>query len=93
MFIVNELTLLGTGILAFFLLKEPYSRTEGLVALFSLFGTILIAKPTFLFPSSIADPVVTPQQRTTAVFIALGGTLGAAGAYVIIRKIGKRANA
>ncbi|ORY80263.1 hypothetical protein BCR35DRAFT_304458 [Leucosporidium creatinivorum] len=87
------------GILAFFLLKEPYSRTEGLAALFSLFGTILIAKPTFLFPPSITDPVepgkdvVTPQERTRAVFIALGGTLGAAGAYVIIRKIGKRANA
>lgn len=87
------------GILAFLLLGESYSRIEALAGLFSLFGVVLIAKPTFIFPVSvpeILDPtkhLVTPEERTMAVGIALCGTLGAAGAYVIIRKIGKRANA
>ena len=79
------------------LLKEPYSLTEALAGLFSLLGVVLIAKPTFLFPSAGpptgAEKEVTPEERTFAVGVALCGTMGAAGAYVLIRMIGKRANA
>lgn len=85
------------GLLAWLLLREPYSLTEGLAGVVSLLGVVLIAKPTFLFGASGAatghEKEVSPEERTFAVGVALCGTMGAAGAYVIIRKIGKRANA
>jgi drug/metabolite transporter (DMT)-like permease len=84
------------GALAFLFLKEPFTKTEALTGLTSLLGVVLIAKPTFLFPPAVADPSkdeVTPEERARAVGIALLGTFGAAGAYLLIRKIGKRANA
>lgn len=63
-----------------------------------MIGVIFIAKPSFLFtppPLDPDDPLdnVTPQQRTSAVLVALMGVCGAAGAYLIIRVIGKRASA
>ncbi|KAM0793653.1 hypothetical protein ACM66B_001084 [Microbotryomycetes sp. NB124-2] len=85
------------GLLARVFLKEPYSKLEATTGFVSLLGVILIAKPTFLFGSRTqADPgatPVTPEERAMAVGVALLGTLGAAGAYLIIRAIGKRANA
>ncbi|KAK4046382.1 hypothetical protein OIV83_006105 [Microbotryomycetes sp. JL201] len=87
------------GLLARVFLKETYSKLEATTGFVSLFGVVLIAKPTFLFGSK--DDVgiepgskpVTAEERAMAVGIALLGTLGAAGAYLIIRAIGKRANA
>lgn len=88
----------SAGLFAFLILKEPYTRLEGIVGITSLFGVVLIAKPTFLFPARILDPdnplrKITPEQRTFAVFVALIGVCGAATAYLIIRLIGKRASA
>ncbi|BGP12383.1 hypothetical protein JCM10213_002012 [Rhodosporidiobolus nylandii] len=93
------------GLLAWVFLREPYSRLEALVGLTSLLGTLFIAKPAFLFPTSAApvpspeDPFpdmpednVSPEQRMFAVGVALFGVLGASGAYLLIRKIGKRAS-
>lgn len=87
-----------TGLLAFAILKEPYTRLEAIVGFTSMIGVIFIAKPSFLFtppPLDPNDPLdnVTPQQRTSAVLVALMGVCGAAGAYLIIRVIGKRASA
>jgi drug/metabolite transporter (DMT)-like permease len=85
------------GLLAFVILREPYSRLEALVGFTSLIGTIFIAKPAFLFPPS-ATPIevpgdgVTPEQRLMAVGVALFAVLGASGAYLTIRAIGKRAS-
>ncbi|GAA5826790.1 hypothetical protein JCM5353_003237 [Sporobolomyces roseus] len=86
------------GLLAFAILKEPYTRLEAIVGFTSMIGVIFIAKPSFLFtppPLDPNDPLdnVTPQQRTSAVLVALMGVCGAAGAYLIIRVIGKRASA
>ncbi|GAA5855149.1 hypothetical protein JCM8547_002399 [Rhodosporidiobolus lusitaniae] len=88
------------GILAFLLLREPYSRLEALVGLTSLLGTLFIAKPHFLFPPSTPpagsesgdEGGVSDEQRMLAVGVALIGVLGASGAYLTIRKIGKRAS-
>ncbi|GAA6059362.1 hypothetical protein JCM10212_003260 [Sporobolomyces blumeae] len=86
------------GLLAFLVLKEPYSRLEAIVGCTSILGTVFIAKPSFLFPApehAPAEPLdgVTPEQRTMAVLVALIGVCGAAGAYLIIRVIGHRASA
>jgi len=80
------------------LLKEPYTRLEAIVGFTSLIGTVFIAKPSFLFPTPPRNPDdplgnVTPEQRTSAVLVAMIGVCGAAGAYLIIRLIGKRASA
>lgn len=59
----------------------------------SLFGVVLIAKPVFLFgkhAGSGGPDAPTPHQRALAVTAALLSALGSAGAYTIIRYIGKR---
>ncbi|KAL8293659.1 hypothetical protein RQP46_000360 [Phenoliferia psychrophenolica] len=87
------------GVLAAILLKEKYTKAEALTGILSLGGVVLIAKPSFLFgktdgetfgPEAIA---VTPEQRSMAVGTAMIGVICSAGAYLIIRFIGKRANA
>ncbi|GAA6002682.1 hypothetical protein JCM10207_007625 [Rhodosporidiobolus poonsookiae] len=87
------------GLLAWVLLREPYSRLEALVGLTSLLGTVFIAKPAFLFPHTHAptsadgdEDGISTAQRERAVGVALIGVFGAAGAYLLIRKIGKRAS-
>ncbi|SCV67963.1 BQ2448_84 [Microbotryum intermedium] len=98
---LSDATVLGflapfiIGVLGSVFLGEDYSLTEGLVALVSLCGVVLIAKPSFLFPGHLsqAPEGVTPEQRTFAVFVCLGSSFGAAAAYLLIRKIGKRASA
>ncbi|GAA5899462.1 uncharacterized protein JCM6883_005228 [Sporobolomyces salmoneus] len=86
------------GLFAFLLLKEPYTRLEATVGFTSLIGVVFIAKPSFLFGNPAQNPddpldTVTPGQCALAVLVALVGVCGAAGAYLIIRLIGKRASA
>ncbi|SGY37697.1 BQ5605_C003g01864 [Microbotryum silenes-dioicae] len=98
---LSDATVLGflapfiIGVLGSVFLGEAYSLTEGLVALVSLCGVVLIAKPSFLFPGHLSQSPegVTPEQRTFAVFVCLGSSFGSAAAYLLIRKIGKRASA
>ncbi|KAK4221272.1 hypothetical protein QBC38DRAFT_135046 [Podospora fimiseda] len=82
------------GYICHLLLKDPFTRKEQIASFIALFGVILIAKPTSLFSSSSSDVEdddgITPGQRIFAIFIALTGVLGAAGAYTTIRWIGKR---
>ncbi|QRV95556.1 transport protein [Ceratobasidium sp. AG-Ba] len=89
----------STAVVGYLLLREPYSWRQGAAGVTSLLGVILIAKPTFLFGSVKTDvgvgaggPVVTEAQRMLAVGVALIGVLGATGAYISIRVIGKRAH-
>ncbi|KAG8711589.1 hypothetical protein FRC09_020517 [Ceratobasidium sp. 395] len=89
-----------TAALGFLFLREAVSWKQGIAGLASLLGVILIAKPTFLFGGSektdvgagAGGPVVTEAQRMTAVGVALIGVLGASGAYISVRVIGKRAH-
>ncbi|KAM0753050.1 hypothetical protein T439DRAFT_323660 [Meredithblackwellia eburnea MCA 4105] len=88
------------GVLAAIFLKETYTKVEALTGVLSLFGVVLIAKPTFLFGNTgsaeLSGPggvPTTPEQRSVAVGVAMMGVFGSAGAYLCIRKIGKRANA
>lgn len=89
------------GLLAYLVLSEPYSLSTFLISLTSLFGVVLIAKPSFLFPDEELDVMIiaggeviaTGRQRSIAVAVSLIGCCGAAGAYVAIRSIGKTAHA
>ena len=85
-----------------YILHEPFTRTEQIAAGVSLFGVVLIARPTAIFSSpdpnvpspESHDPAssVSPAQRLIAVGVALIGVLGAAGAYTAIKWIGQRAH-
>lgn len=89
------------GFLAYLVLSEPYSLSTFFISLTSLFGVVLIAKPSFLFPDEPlntfivagGEVIATGRQRSIAVAVSLVGCCGAAGAYVAIRKIGKTAHA
>ncbi len=76
-----------TAILAGIALGEVVGRREVLLALTSLGGVVLVARPTFLFrgAASSLDPV--------AVGVALVGALGSAAAYTTIRRIGRSEDA
>ncbi|KAK4167411.1 hypothetical protein QBC43DRAFT_311811 [Cladorrhinum sp. PSN259] len=93
------------GYICHLLLKDPYTRKEQIASFVALLGVILIARPTSFFSSSSSqtqtktsqdegnpddDGMITPAQRIFAIFVALVGVLGAAGAFTTIRWIGKR---
>ncbi|KAG8738350.1 hypothetical protein FRC10_006957 [Ceratobasidium sp. 414] len=89
-----------TAAFGFLFLREAVSWKQVVAGGTSLSGVILIAKPTFLFGgggktdvgAGEGGPVVTEAQRMAAVGAALIGVFGAAGAYTLIRVIGKRAH-
>lgn len=96
------------GFICWFLLREPFTRLERLATLVALFGVVLIAQPASLFSKSEtsgdttttppetglpgADHEATAEERLVAVGVALLGVLGAAGAFTVLRTIGKRAH-
>ncbi|BGP28484.1 hypothetical protein JCM10296v2_000219 [Rhodotorula toruloides] len=87
------------GIQGWLILGEPYTRLEALVGIASLSGTIFIAKPSFLFPSSAVATALTaatdssPDQRMKGVSIILFGVIASSSVSIIIRIIGTRASA
>ncbi|KAG8692415.1 hypothetical protein FRC08_009791 [Ceratobasidium sp. 394] len=89
-----------TAALGFLFLREAVSWKQAAAGVTSLLGVILIAKPTFLFGggghtdvgAGEGGPVVTEAQRMVAVGVALVGVFCAAGAYISVRVIGKRAH-
>ncbi|KAG9075919.1 hypothetical protein FS749_012355 [Ceratobasidium sp. UAMH 11750] len=89
-----------TAALGYLFLGEAVSWRQAAAGVTSLLGVILIAKPTFLFGggghtdvgAGEGGPVVTEAQRMAAVGVALIGVFGAAGAYISVRVIGKRAH-
>jgi len=84
-----------TGVVSYFLLKEPFSRKQALAGLFSLFGVVLIARPASLFGHGDKDgPAAkfSSEQRLAAVGVSLLGVVGSAGAYTSMRAIGTKAH-
>lgn len=72
-----------TAILAAVFLSESIRRRDGFLTLVSLAGVVLMTRPGFLFGGleERLDPV--------AVAIALAGAVFSAGAYVVVRRLGK----
>ncbi|KAI8147187.1 hypothetical protein BJV82DRAFT_598096 [Fennellomyces sp. T-0311] len=97
--IVNLQTIFAT-ILAAIVLKEPFGRFERLCLVVCMTGTILVAKPTFLFGSPQNDgnqngnglDDIAEHTRLLAVLARIGCALLSAVAYVTIRKVGPRAH-
>lgn len=89
-----------TAFFAFVLLGESYSVLEGVCAVLSLAGVVLIAKPDFLFgtegeaevPESDSAESSSSNLRLLATATGLIGVCGASGVYVVLRKIGKLAH-
>lgn len=88
-----------TGLLAWVILHERYSKIEALGGLVSLFGVILIVRPTFMFgaqsrtSSDESFESSDPRDRLVATLVSLLGVLGVSSVYIIIRYIGHRAHA
>jgi drug/metabolite transporter (DMT)-like permease len=88
-----------TGIMAWIILHERYSFVQGICAIISFFGVLLIAKPSFIFgeridQDSTDDSVESSltQLRLLATGVGIIGVFGASGVYIIIRKIGDAAH-
>lgn len=88
------------ALLAVPLLKEKWLRQDQIGAAVCLLGVLMIARPSWLFGSSGVAAGVTAAKAatansttTTATLVGLVGALFAGLAYVLVRKIGSRANA
>ncbi|OJA18256.1 hypothetical protein AZE42_13185 [Rhizopogon vesiculosus] len=96
--VLTFLAPLATALAGWIFLKEGYSVKQGVAAVFSLLGVVLIARPPFLFESPAVIPVghqvpeATPAERLIGVGACMISVLGATGAYTTIRAIGKRAH-
>lgn len=72
-----------TAILAAFFLSEAIRRRDGLLTLVSLAGVVLMTRPGFLFGG------LEERLDPLAVIIALTGAVFSAGAYVVVRRLGR----
>ncbi|KAF8634733.1 hypothetical protein AX15_000746 [Amanita polypyramis BW_CC] len=96
--VLTFLSPLCTAIAGAILLKEKFTKIEALSGIISLLGTVLIARPPFIFDtlsknsSTVVDEGTTAEQRVVAVGVALIGVLGITGACITIRAAGKRAH-
>jgi len=80
------------------LLREPFRRSDAVGAAVCLAGVLLIARPSWLFfgGGGRAVEAATAATATTAVSatgIGLAGAVFAGLAYVLVRRIGSRADA
>lgn len=83
-----------TPFFAFLFLRERYSVLEGVCALVSLGGVVLVAKPDFLFGSKEpeAGESTSTTLRLAATAVGLIGVCGASSVYIVLRKIGTAAH-
>ena len=105
--VITFLSPLATGFLAHVLLHEPFTVRERIAGIFSLAGVTLIARPSFLFGNDTgagvpedgdvelpapSNPNTTEAERIIGIVVALSGVVLMAGAWVCLRRIGKRAS-
>lgn len=91
---ISFLTPMCTALVAWIILSEKFSLLEGICALVSLAGVLLIAKPSFLFGNSALEGSqdANSGKRMVAIVMAMAGVAGASVVYVLLRKIGKLAH-
>lgn len=97
---ISFITPMVTAFFAWIMLSEKYSLLEGICAVVSLVGVLLIAKPSFLFGSELDSEVPeddsaessSSELRLLATAMGLVGVCGASAVYVLLRKIGKSAH-
>ncbi|KAI0728302.1 hypothetical protein C8Q72DRAFT_918240 [Fomitopsis betulina] len=97
--VLQFLTPMCVGVAGALLLKEHLTRGQIVASLISLFGVVLIARPSFLGmggaaqDSKLGNTGVKAAQRLTAVGFAVVAVAGNTGAFTTIRAIGTRAHA
>ncbi len=103
--VITFLSPLATGFLAHIMLQEPFTLRERVAGIFSLAGVTLIARPSFLFGNTggqgapedgdidLPSPGSTSEAaRFVGILVALSGVVFMAGAWVCLRRIGKKAS-
>ncbi|EST09097.1 Drug/metabolite transporter [Kalmanozyma brasiliensis GHG001] len=106
--VITFLSPLATGFLAHIMLHEPFTVRERIAGVLSLAGVTLIARPSFLFGKNTGEGVpedgdveipppsepgsATEADRIVGILVALCGVVLMAGAWVCLRRIGKRAS-
>ncbi|NXN93417.1 S35G1 protein, partial [Rhinopomastus cyanomelas] len=78
-----------TSLLAWIFLKEKYSFWDLLFTLFTITGVILIARPPFLFGSTVTGIEGSYTDHLKGTIAAIASAVSAALTFVIIRKVGK----
>lgn len=78
-----------TSLLARIFLKEKYSSWDFLFTLFAITGVILIARPPFLFGSSVTGIEGSYTDHLKGTVAAIASTISGALTFVMLRKIGK----
>ncbi|KAL3927914.1 MAG: hypothetical protein SGARI_005191 [Bacillariaceae sp.] len=85
------------ALLAVPLLNEEWKLSDKIGAAVCLTGVLMIARPSWLFGDAVAGATATvgvsATTATTATLIGLVGAIFAGLAYVLVRKIGSRADA
>ena len=103
---ITFLAPLFASVLAHFFLKEKYYRVEAYCSIVALIGVLLITRPSFFHLSETAstapiesetggDGIIegNAQQRVIGSLYGLFGVIGGSTIYIIIKKIGNRADA
>ncbi|XBW35388.1 hypothetical protein QEN19_000954 [Hanseniaspora menglaensis] len=100
---ITFLAPLFTSVFAYMFLKEKYYQIEAYFSICALIGVLLITRPSFFSSSESNDSSVespsegivegNARQRVIGTFYALLSMVGSSSIYIIIKKIGSRADA
>ncbi|XP_062989348.1 solute carrier family 35 member G1 [Elgaria multicarinata webbii] len=78
-----------TSLFAWIFLKEKYTVWDLLFTLFTITGVVLIARPPFLFGSSVTGIERSYTDHLNGTIAAVSSAVAAASTFVILRKVGK----
>ncbi len=81
-----------SGILAVFMLGETYDAVQILITLFCIFGVTLVAKPAFLFGSSVIEGPENPE-RMQGIASLLMGSFAIGLMSIVIKKVVSKVDA
>ena len=75
-----------TAILAYFLLREKWSKYDLLALALSVAGVVLVARPSFLFPTQQSVTSSSDTGKVLAYVVSFAGSFGLALSYILVRK-------
>ena len=75
-----------TAILAYFFLRENWSRYDSVALTLSVAGVVLIARPSFLFPTQESPTSSTDTEKVLSYTLSFAGSVGTALTYILVKK-------
>ncbi|XP_031568264.1 solute carrier family 35 member G1-like [Actinia tenebrosa] len=78
-----------TGLLAYFILKESWRKTDAASSFLCLVGIILITRPTFIFGSSNSRSHMTETHRLIGYVVASLGAIIQSATFIMVRSLDK----